>query len=308
MPIMPFVDGMECGLVRHLEHLHLGLMAVPVPLARVQVDVRVVNFIAEVTLAQEYVNREADPIEATYLFPVEEESAVVEFEATVDGREIKTAVREKEEARRDYREAVAHERTALLLEQTKSDVFEIKVGQLKPGSKARVVVKYISELPVEGEAVRLTVPMTIAPRYAPPSDNSGAAKAVAGIKYTLDSPAPLVISTDVWSKSSIKTLRSPSHSVIKTEDSRKVGEMYATKSTLSGNTSDMNRDFILMIESENIHDPAVYLERSSKLDAHAAMVSLVPQFKLKEQKADLIFLVDRSGSMGWGAGQGTIDI
>ena len=305
--IMPFVESLECGLIHHLEHLHLGLVPVPVPLTKVHVDVRVVNFIAEVKLTQEYVNRESEPIEATYLFPVEEESAVVEFEALVDDREIKTVVKGKEEARQDYREALANKRTALLLEETKSDVFEIKVGQLKPSSKAKVVIKYISELPVEEEAVRLTVPMTIAPRYTPPSDSSEGAKALAGMKYTLDSPAPLVITTDVWSKNSIKTLKSPSHSVI-TEDSRKEGEMYATKSTLSGTTSEMNKDFILMIESENIHDPVVYFEKSSKLDAHAAMVSLVPQFKLKEQKVDLIFLVDRSGSMGWGGGKGSIEL
>ena len=84
---MPFVDGVECGLIRHLEQLHLGPIAVPVPLARVEAEVRVVDFIAEVRLTQEYVNREAVPIEARYLFPVEEESAVVEFGATVDGRE-----------------------------------------------------------------------------------------------------------------------------------------------------------------------------------------------------------------------------
>ena len=84
---MPFADGVEYGLVRHLEHLHLGSIAVPVPLARVEAEVRVVDFIAEVRLTQEYVNREAVPIEARYLFPVEEESAVVEFGATVDGRE-----------------------------------------------------------------------------------------------------------------------------------------------------------------------------------------------------------------------------
>ena len=84
---MPFADGIECGLVRHLEQHHFGPIAVPVPLVNVDAEVKVVDFIAEVRLAQEYVNREAIPVEATYLFPVEEESTVVEFEATVDGRE-----------------------------------------------------------------------------------------------------------------------------------------------------------------------------------------------------------------------------
>ena len=37
-----------------------------------------------------YVNEEKKPIEAVYMFPVEEECAVVNFSAEVDGRIIKT--------------------------------------------------------------------------------------------------------------------------------------------------------------------------------------------------------------------------
>ena len=41
----------------------------------------------------------------------------------------------------------------------------------------------------------------------------------------------------------------------------------------------------------------------------AGMVSLVPDFQLDDQKVELIFLVDRSGSMGWGAGaRSTIEL
>jgi len=53
-------DNLECGLVHWLEELHLF---VPVPLKKVDVKARVVDFVAQVTLEQEYVNREARPIE-----------------------------------------------------------------------------------------------------------------------------------------------------------------------------------------------------------------------------------------------------
>ncbi len=43
---------------------------------------------ADVSVEQEYVNREGRPIEAVYSFPVEEEAAVVEFLAEVDGRTV----------------------------------------------------------------------------------------------------------------------------------------------------------------------------------------------------------------------------
>ena len=54
------------------------------------------------TVEQKYVNRENRPIETVYMFPVEEESAVVELEAEIDGRTIKTEVKKREEAKEDY--------------------------------------------------------------------------------------------------------------------------------------------------------------------------------------------------------------
>ena len=51
-----------------------------------------------------------------------------------------------------------------MLEETTPDIFKIKVGQLKPGSGAKIRIVYISELPVEEKAIRLTIPTTISPR------------------------------------------------------------------------------------------------------------------------------------------------
>jgi len=44
----------------------------PVPLTGVSVKVRIVDLVAEVNIEQRYVNRENQPIEAIYKFPLEE--------------------------------------------------------------------------------------------------------------------------------------------------------------------------------------------------------------------------------------------
>ena len=130
---MPFLNvfrdqPIDCGLIYYFDQLSLGQRyPVPVPLKKADLNVTVVNFVASVELRQEYVNREANPIEASYLFPVEEECAVVDFEAIVDGRTITTKVKAKDEARREYREAVEKKHTTILLEEAKPDVFQIKV-------------------------------------------------------------------------------------------------------------------------------------------------------------------------------------
>jgi hypothetical protein len=44
----------------------------PVPLTGVSVTARIIDLVAEVTIEQRYVNRENQPIEAVYLFPLDE--------------------------------------------------------------------------------------------------------------------------------------------------------------------------------------------------------------------------------------------
>ena len=67
----------------------------------------------------------------------------------------------------------------------------------------------------------------------------------------------------------------------------------------------MDKDFVFLIEGHNaekLHRPAVYLEEydiEGEDKGLVAMLSLVPSFNLKEQAKELIFVVDRSGSMGW---------
>ena len=59
---------------------------IPVPLVGVEITSRLVNFTAEVTVLQKYNNKEENPIECEYFFPIEEESAVVGFRAEIDAR------------------------------------------------------------------------------------------------------------------------------------------------------------------------------------------------------------------------------
>ena len=46
------------------------------------------NFIAEVELRQKYQNKEKNPLEVTYFFPVEEEASVIGCKALLDGENI----------------------------------------------------------------------------------------------------------------------------------------------------------------------------------------------------------------------------
>ena len=50
---------------------------IPVPLKNVQMNAKVVDFIAQVEIYQEYINSESNPIQVLYSYPVEESAAII---------------------------------------------------------------------------------------------------------------------------------------------------------------------------------------------------------------------------------------
>ena len=95
------MEDLKYGLVYILNERHA-----PVPLRKVQLHVKVVDFIAEVNIVQDYVNQEANPIEVLYFFPVEESAAIIGFEASINDHIIVAQVKEKEKAKAEYQQAM----------------------------------------------------------------------------------------------------------------------------------------------------------------------------------------------------------
>ena len=296
---MPFQDKGPVGLVCLIQDLSIPgeceRFHVPVPLKKVELDVKLVNFCCEVCVSQTYINCENDAIECIYNFPVEEAAAVVDFTAELDGRTLKTKVQEKSAARQEYREAVDNRQTAVLLEETKQDIFEVKVGQLSPGASCVVKIVYVMELPVELGMTKMTIPTTVAPRYIPAADGSAEALKIANIKHDFNSPVKMTLSLDVMMQKEIVSVTSPSHE-IEITNKNKVQEYFVTSAKFDGDTTQMDRDLIVFVKSADPHEPRVLVEKDGE-DSHVAMLSFVPEFKLTDHKIEAIFLVDCSGSM-----------
>ena len=109
---------------------------------------------------------------------------------------------------------------------------------------------------------------------------------------------PLHINIDSVMKGKITKITSPSHT-LESEIKELADEngQYLAKTSLGDTTTDvMDRDLVIFIQSEDNNKPVVFVEKSK--DSLAALVSLIPSFKLDNQNVELIFLVDRSGSMG----------
>ena len=68
-------------------------------------------------MLQSYTNDSDEAIEAKYVFAVDEQAAVCGFEAFIDDKHIIGEVKEKEAARKEYREAVSRGHGAYMMEQ-----------------------------------------------------------------------------------------------------------------------------------------------------------------------------------------------
>lgn len=102
-----------------LVKVEAGLQAggMDVPLQSVHVRAQLVDLAARVVVMQAYKNNSRIPIEAKYVFPLDDMAAVCGFEAFINGKHIIGEVKEKEQAHREYREAISKGHGAYLMDE-----------------------------------------------------------------------------------------------------------------------------------------------------------------------------------------------
>jgi Ca-activated chloride channel family protein len=284
------------------------------PLEAVDLVATVDGLTAHLRLTQTFVNVHAEPLEATYIFPLPERAAVQRFRLQVGDRITEGTLKERGQARREYREAISQGHQAAITEEERPGTFTMRVGNIPPGESATVHLELAQPLPcVEGEAT-FRFPLVVAPRYIPgaplgrPPVGSGAGRDTSAVPDASritppvllpGFPNPVALSLQVvFPASDLRPLafRSSLHTVMDVED----GDGLRLR-VLAGER--LNRDFILRFR---LADRAIRTSLTLHPDADGQQgtfaLTVLPPI-LGEQPArprDLIFVLDRSGSMaGW---------
>ncbi|NWI18989.1 PARP4 polymerase, partial [Crypturellus soui] len=135
----------------------------PVPLESINIKGRMIDFVAQVVMFQTYTNQSSSPIEAKYVFPLDDKAAVCGFEAFINGKHIIGEVKEKTQAHREYREAIRQGDGAYLMDQDAPDIFVISVGNLPPNSTVLVKISYITELSSHNGCISFHLPASVSP-------------------------------------------------------------------------------------------------------------------------------------------------
>lgn len=286
------------------------------PLRRVDVSARIEGLFAEVEMEQTFVNDHDEAIEATYIFPLPERSAVQKLTLCIGAREVEGVVKERGEARREYREAIAAGRRAAVAEEERPEVFSLRAGNIPPGETVSVRLLLVGVLPCTDHEATFRFPLVVAERYVPGTPIEGKRVGPGEADDTDRAPDASRISPPVLlpgCKSPVRLsirvvvdpagmpvgkFRSSLHAVCDArDDDGKVCILLTQREKL-------DRDFILRWKLLGDEPAAKLLFAPDTADAAAGTFALTlappsPE-KMLQRPRDVVFVLDRSGSMdGW---------
>ncbi|XP_034971015.1 protein mono-ADP-ribosyltransferase PARP4 isoform X2 [Zootoca vivipara] len=270
----------------------------PIPLKDLHIKGCIVDFVAEVVVFQVYENQSDSPIEAKYVFPLDDTAAVCGFEAFIKGKHIIGKVKEKEKAHREYREAISQGHGAYLMDQDAPDIFTVSVGNLPPSTKVLIKITYITELSYENECLAFHLPAAVAPWQQDKALNENTQDSVrkVSIRQVGTKPGGFSLEMSVEMPFEIKHISSWTHQLeIKKTDCN------AVVRTVDNSFLDTS-GFAMEILIGDVHLPRMWVEKDPGNETEACMLVFQPEFESPldplSTSGETVICLDCSNSMG----------
>ncbi|KAM5181117.1 protein mono-ADP-ribosyltransferase PARP4, partial [Mantella aurantiaca] len=270
-----------------------GMDGKQIPLESIHVKARLKDLAAQVIIFQTYKNNYLLPIEAKYVFPLDNTAAVCGFEAFINGKHIVGEVKEKQQAHREYRKAVSQGHGAYLMDQDAPDVFTVSVGNLP--AKATVIIKitYVTELECSYSSVSFSIPGTVTSWQEDQAlkENTQDTVARVGIEGDKAAQGNFCLDMSVEMPRKIESIWSYSHSIQKKQTECKAVIQVKEGSSLT------DEGFSLRIQLEDAYTPRMWVETHPDQDSEACMLIFQPEFEDSYENAKITICLDCSNSM-----------
>lgn len=248
--------------------------------------------IFEAHVQQHYLNTSDNHVEAVYTFPLPWGAVLLGIEIQLGDQKLTGSVIGKAQAEDQYEEAISNGDAAIMVDTNGNGHYVVQIGNLAPGEKCVIDMRYGQSLPLEQGSLRLAIPTVIAPAYGDPIKDGGLAPhqvpetdilAEHGFKLTLNLHGDLA-------KGRIK---SPSHSISLGRDN---GNQILSI-TLS-DKSYLDRDFVLIVDQLEQNSVVAIGQDYADDKQYVVTASFNPTITEPQvQKTVLKILVDCSGSM-----------
>lgn len=292
------------------------------PLKSTHVHAYVSGMLADVVVTQTYRNTGSVPLEAQYVFPGSARAAVYAMRMTVGNRQIDAEIKEKKEAQQVYEQAKKEGKTASLLEQERSNIFQMRVANILPGDVVTVQMHYTELLKPENGEYTFVYPTVVGPRYSSPSkqdkSTDGLLDALASMAYVNNdsdtAASAFDLEMEIDSPIAIKSIASDTHKIQVNHDQ---GSSYATLDIVSDGKRSDNRDVIVKyrLAGDAVESGVMLYQGSGTLDGATGangdkagagesenffLAMLEPPQRVQTSAInprEYIFVVDVSGSM-----------
>ncbi|GES52492.1 MULTISPECIES: marine proteobacterial sortase target protein [Rhizobium] len=287
------------------------------PRLATDVDLDVNGPTARAVLTQAFENTTDKWVEALYVFPLPEDSAVYSLKMIVGNRVVVADIKEKQAARAIYEKARTEGKKASLVEQQRPNVFTNAVANIGPHEKIVVQIEYQQSVRLADGRFSLRVPLVVAPRYSPqdasPITQQADLKAGWGqskqrpsrevsdksISTPLMAPGgdrtnPVTLKVNLNAGFPLDDVQSLYHAV-------KIDKVSDTERriVLDGEAA-ADRDFVLEWSAVASNMPSVGLFRERVGQDDYVLAYVMPPAVATPRKAgrEVVFVIDNSGSMG----------
>jgi len=299
-----------------------GLLIRNVPRLDTRVRIAVTGLLARVRVQQRFRNPSPEWVEARYVFPLPDDSAVDHMRMRIGERVIEGEIQEKAQARRNYERARQAGKQASLLEQQRPNIFSSSVANVPPGEEIRIEIEYQQAVQIRDGDFSLRFPMVVGPRYIPGAavstplvgdhrqrfDGHGWARPTAQVPDAAHITPPVLAGGQSYQNPvrlevlldtgiALARLESPYHAI----EVEQLGEGQR-RIQLSQGEVPADRDFVLQwrLMLDGLPQAALFSEQWR--DRHYSLLMVMPPAPEAVDTAgprarELILVVDTSGSM-----------
>ncbi len=156
------------------------------PLQQSKVSLQVTGHIVRARVSQTYRNPGDQWLNATYQFPLPDDSAVDTLQMKAGNRIVVGEIKPRAKARKTFESARTSGKRATLIEQQRPNVFTADVANIAPHGDITIDIEYQQVLALTRDGWALRFPTVVAPRYTPPASMESG-----GMIQAVESPATI---------------------------------------------------------------------------------------------------------------------
>jgi len=263
---------------------------------------------ARLWIRHEFACSETEPVEVIYAFILPRDACLRRFRVSGDGFTVDSELRPTKEATKIYEDGIQAGSLSTLARQYGDGLVNLTVGNIRPGEKVVVSLELLAGVELHDSGLRLRFPFTLAPSYHSQARGMEVAPGVFELELPSEKFDDLILPQfvrdagdlhqvgfclDVLLGSEIRELSSPSHALrIQTNDDRSICVSLSRESDLP------DRDLVLDVRTKS---SGVSMVGGVDTEGKGRFAAIVPSSdfgKLSAGPRRVVFLLDRSGSMG----------